>query len=141
MTKVRFVVPIGNFDDVLAGYFAKRMGLPIDKLVVVTNENDILHRFWQPDYYEKKPVHRQQTNGGFASDGAKAHEDGVRETFLPAMDILVSSDSERLLWFRAFQDSQEYTFKARRKLAGLRVKGWLRELKSNGGSGVESAIL
>src|SRR5690348_3178972 len=42
---VRFVVPTGNFGDILAGYFAKRMGLPVEKLVIATNENDILHRF------------------------------------------------------------------------------------------------
>lgn len=39
-----FSVPTGNFGDVLAGYYAKRMGLPVDKLLVATNENDILHR-------------------------------------------------------------------------------------------------
>lgn len=39
-----YSVPTGNFGDVLAGYYAKRMGLPVDKLVVATNENDILHR-------------------------------------------------------------------------------------------------
>ena len=88
--RVRFVVPTGNFGDVLAGYFAKRMGLPVEKFVVSTNSNDILHRFWQSGYYEKKPVHGQEANGGFADDGAKCHESGVRETLSPAMDILVS---------------------------------------------------
>ena len=39
-----YSVPTGNFGNVLAGYYAKRMGLPVDKLVVATNENDILHR-------------------------------------------------------------------------------------------------
>lgn len=39
-----YSVPTGNFGDILAGYYAKRMGLPMDKLVVATNENDILHR-------------------------------------------------------------------------------------------------
>lgn len=39
-----YSVPTGNFGDILAGYYAKRMGLPVDKLVVATNENDILHR-------------------------------------------------------------------------------------------------
>ena len=43
---VSFAVPTGNFGNVLAGYYARRMGLPIDKLVVGTNENDILHRFF-----------------------------------------------------------------------------------------------
>lgn len=43
-TGLSYSVPTGNFGDVLAGYYAKRMGLPVDKLVVATNENDILHR-------------------------------------------------------------------------------------------------
>ncbi len=84
-------VPSGNFGDVLAGYFAKRMGLPLEKLVVATNENDILYRFWRTGYYEKKPVHGVEASGGFTEDGVLAHEDGVKETFSPAMDILVSS--------------------------------------------------
>jgi len=41
-----FVVPTGNFGDILAGFYAKQMGLPVGKLVVATNENDILHRFF-----------------------------------------------------------------------------------------------
>lgn len=76
---------------VLAGYFAKRMGLPVSKLVVATNENDILHRFWKTGYYKKKAVHGVEAQGGLAADGVKAHEDGVKETLSPAMDILVSS--------------------------------------------------
>lgn len=141
--KVRFVVPTGNFGDVLAGYFAKRMGFPIEKLVVATNENDILDRFWKTGYYEKKPIHGRQVNGGFAEDGVKAHEDGVRETFSPAMDILVSSNFERLLWFLAFQVYGEglKTVEEKRAEAGRRVKGWLDELKSKGGFGVEPKLL
>ena len=42
---IRFIVPTRNFGDVLAGYFAKRMELPISKLIIATNENDIIHRF------------------------------------------------------------------------------------------------
>ena len=87
-SKVRFVVPTGNFGDVLAGYFAKRMGFPTDKFIIAVNENDILQRFWATGYYEKKPIHGLQSNGGFAEDGVKAHEDGVKETYSPAMDIL-----------------------------------------------------
>ncbi|KAL8685708.1 MAG: hypothetical protein Q9218_007587 [Villophora microphyllina] len=138
--KVRFVVPTGNFGDVLAGYIAKRMGLNID-FVVATNANDILYRFWQSGYYEKKPIHGREANGGFVEDGVKAHADGVKETHSPAMDILVSSNFERLLWFLAFQDSKEDTVEARRKAAGERVKQWLQELKASGGFGVEPAIL
>jgi len=139
--KVRFVVPTGNFGDILAGYFAKRMGLPVEKLVIATNENDILHRFWQSGYYEKKPVHGEEANGGIEKDGVKAHEDGVRETLSPAMDILQSSNFERLLWFLAFQVYGQGQDNERRKAAGERVKGWLNELKSRGGFRVEPDVL
>ncbi|KAB8416440.1 hypothetical protein FH972_024959 [Carpinus fangiana] len=136
--KVRFVVPTGNFGDILAGYFAKRMGLPIEKLVIATNENDILNRFWRSGHYEKKPVHGVEANGGFKEDGVEAHEDGVRETLSPAMDILVSSNFERLLWFLALEVNGKGTDK---KVAGATVAGWLNELKTNGGFGVDAAIL
>jgi threonine synthase len=45
--ELQYVVPTGNFGDILAGYYAKKMGLPIGKLVVATNANDILARFWK----------------------------------------------------------------------------------------------
>ncbi len=76
--KVKFVVPSGNFGDILAGFYAKNMGLPIEKLVVATNENDILNRFLQTGTYDKAPV---------------------RATYSPAMDICVSSNFERFLWY------------------------------------------
>jgi len=141
--KVRFVVPTGNFGDILAGYFAKRMSLPSEKLVVATNENDILDRFWKTGHYEKKAVHGTAAEGGIPADGAKAHEDGVKETLSPAMDILVSSNFERLLWFLAY----EYAAGAgmddewNKKQAGQEVDAWLRELKSKGGFGVHPDIL
>lgn len=141
--KVRFVVPTGNFGDILAGYFAKRMGLPSEKLIVATNENDILDRFWKTGRYEKKPVKGAAAEGGIAADGAKAHEDGVKETLSPAMDILVSSNFERLLWFLAY----EYAAGAgmdeewNKKQAGQEVEVWLKELKSKGGFEVNSDIL
>jgi threonine synthase len=131
----------GNFGDILAGYFAKHMGLPIDKLVIATNENDILHRFWQSGHYEKKAVHGREAQGGFAEDGAKAHEDGVKETLAPAMDILVSSNFERLLWFLAYQVYGKDSVEERRKTAGKQVNTWLQQLKQDGGFGVESSIL
>ena len=130
---VRYVVPTGNFGDILAGYFATRMGLPTDKLVVATNENDILHRFWQTGWYEKQPVHGKEAEGGIAADGAKAHEEGVKETLSPAMDILVSSNFERLLWFLAFETSKVEETNRRRMEAGEKVKGWVTQLNSNGG--------
>ena len=140
-TQPRFVVPTGNFGDVLAGYFARRMGLPAEKLVVATNENDILHRFWKSGYYEKKPVHGCEANGGFEEDGAKAHSDGVKETLSPAMDILVSSNFERLLWYLAFEASNAEDSGARRKEAGSQVQAWLDQMKNEGGFGVGQDIL
>jgi len=138
---VRFVVPTGNFGDILAGYFATRMGLPSDKLVIATNENDILHRFWKTGHYEKQAVHGREAEGGFEEDGVKAHSEGVKETLAPAMDILVSSNFERLLWFLAFTISKTSEINHRRMEAGDKVKGWLAQLKSEGGFGVNSDIL
>lgn len=141
--KVRFVVPTGNFGDILAGYFAKRMGLPAEKLVVATNENDILDRFWKTGHYEKKAVHGVEAEGGIAADGVKAHEDGVRETLSPAMDILVSSNFERLLWFLAYGFAAEAGMDDEwtKKQAGQEVENWLKQLKSKGGFGVHADIL
>jgi threonine synthase len=75
--KVSYAVPTGNFGDVLAGWIAKRMGLPIDRLVIATNENDILARALE--------------NGGYETRG-------VTHTQSPSMDIQVSSNFERLLF-------------------------------------------
>jgi threonine synthase len=75
--KVSFTVPTGNFGDVFAGYIAKRMGLPIDRLVVATNHNDILHRCLTSGRYD--------TNN-------------VSPTISPSMDIQVSSNFERALF-------------------------------------------
>ncbi len=75
--KVSFTVPTGNFGDIFAGYVAKRMGLPIDRLVIATNQNDILHRTLQ--------------------SGAHLKE-GVTPSISPSMDIQVSSNFERLLF-------------------------------------------
>jgi len=73
-----FSVPTGNFGDVFAGYLAKKMGLPIDKLIVATNENDILHRaITKGDYISKE----------------------VRETLSPSMDIQLASNFERLIYY------------------------------------------
>ncbi|KAH8815503.1 threonine synthase-like protein [Xylogone sp. PMI_703] len=130
--KIRVSVPTGNFGDILAGYFAKRMGLPIDKLVVSTNENDILDRFWKTGRYEKKSPQAADTDG-----------DIVRETLSPAMDIMVSSNFERLLWFLAY----EYAAGAgmddewNKKQAGQEVEAWLKDLQSKGGFGVYKELL
>ncbi|GMM28264.1 threonine synthase [Martiniozyma asiatica (nom. inval.)] len=75
---VKYVVPSGNFGDILAGFFAAEMGLPVDKFVVGTNENNILNRFLNTGKYDK---------------------DEVKVTYSPAMDICVSSNFERFLWY------------------------------------------
>jgi threonine synthase len=75
--KINFSVPTGNFGDVYAGYLSKRIGLPIGKLVVATNQNDILHRAISKGQY-------------------KAHS--VVETLSPSMDIQVASNFERLIY-------------------------------------------
>jgi len=75
--KIAFTVPTGNFGDVLAGYVASRMGLPIDRLVIATNVNDILVRTLATGAYELKEV---------------------IATTSPSMDIQVSSNFERLLF-------------------------------------------
>jgi threonine synthase len=75
--KVSFTVPTGNFGDIFAGYIAKRMGLPIERLVVATNQNDILHRCL--------------TTGGYVTDS-------VTPSISPSMDIQVSSNFERALF-------------------------------------------
>ncbi|MFT7370750.1 MAG: threonine synthase [Alteromonas macleodii] len=74
---ISFTVPTGNFGDIFAGYIAKRMGLPIDKLIIATNHNDILHRTLQT--------------------GSQVKE-GVIPSISPSMDIQVSSNFERALF-------------------------------------------
>lgn len=135
--EVRFAVPSGNFGDILAGYFAHRMGLPVERLVIATNENDILDRFWKTGRYEKQPAYGPAAEGGLAADGVKAHEDGVKETLSPAMDILVSSNFERLLWFLAYEfaSSAGMDDEWNKKQAGQEVGAWLRDLRAKGGFG------
>ena len=103
--RVSFVVPTGNFGNVLAGYYAKLMGLPIDKLIIGTNENDILHRFFsRGEYYSTE----------------------VKETLSPSMDIQISSNFERYLydltgnsskqlqlWMDEFEKSGELTVESK----------------------------
>jgi threonine synthase len=71
-----FSVPTGNFGDIYAGYLAKQMGLPIDKLIIATNANDLLYRTLKTGRYEKAEL---------------------KQTLAPSMDIAVSSNFERLL--------------------------------------------
>ncbi|KAF2094696.1 tryptophan synthase beta subunit-like PLP-dependent enzyme [Rhizodiscina lignyota] len=141
--QIAFTVPTGNFGDILAGYFAKRMGLPVAKLLIATNSNDILHRFWQSGRYEKHAVPAPQAEGGIKEDGVQAHEEGVKETLSPAMDILVSSNFERLLWFLAHEihGAQSSDVKEKRRIAGEKVRSWLNDLKSKDGFAVDDALL
>ncbi|KAF7591743.1 threonine synthase [Aspergillus hancockii] len=127
--KVRFVTPTGNFGNILAGYFAHKMGLPVDKLVVATNENDILHRFWTTGRYEKQPVQDDQ----FSS----SKPDACKETYSPAMDILVSSNFERLLWFLAKEHAAANGKDSRssKKQASEDIVAWYQSLKATGGFG------
>lgn len=113
------------------------MGLPVEKLVVATNENDILDRFWKTGMYEKKKAHGAEAVGGLAVDGAMAHPDGVKETLSPAMDILVSSNFERLLWFLAYEFAQTAGMddEWNRRQAGQEVSKWFKELKTTGAFG------
>ncbi|KAJ8123690.1 hypothetical protein O1611_g9535 [Lasiodiplodia mahajangana] len=129
--KVRFVTPTGNFGNILAGYLATRMGLPVDRLVVATNENDILYRFWKTGRYEKQPA----ANG--AADESHVHNDGCKETLSPAMDILVSSNFERLMWFLAedFASTVGMDDQFNKKQAGQEVTTWYQSLKKTGGFG------
>lgn len=146
--KLRFVVPTGNFGDVLAGYFATRMGLPVDKLVVATNENDILYRFWKTGRYEKQPAPPAAAapgapDGGIPADGVTADASGVRGTLSPAMDILVSSNFERLLWYLAYEFAAEAGMddEWNKRQAGQEVGAWLAELRGpTGGFGVYKAV-
>ena len=121
------------------------MGLPVSKLIIATNENDILHRFWQTGAYEKQPVFDGAAEGGLVEDGAKAHPQGVKETLSPAMDILVSSNFERLLWSIAFDvygfDVSGGDVQEKRIVAGSKVKEWLDEFKAKGGFRVEKKVL
>lgn len=82
--EVNFSVPTGNFGDILAGYYAKRMGLPVGDLIVATNENDILHRFFSRGEY---------------------HREKIQKTISPSMDICVSSNFERYLYHLSGDDS------------------------------------
>ena len=83
--RVAFAVPTGNFGDILAGYYAKRMGLPIERLIIATNVNDILARALSTGRYESR---------------------GVKTTQSPSMDIQVSSNFERLLFESSGQDPE-----------------------------------
>jgi len=105
--KISFTVPTGNFGDIFAGYIARRMGLPIEQLVVATNQNDILHRCLTGQGYYKGET---------------------QPSISPSMDIQVSSNFERALYFAYDQDSAA-------------VSHLMEELKTGGGFEVSQGAL
>ena len=84
---VNFCVPTGNFGDILAGFYAKSMGLPVAKLICASNSNDVLTDFFKTGVYDRKRE--------------------FYTTISPSMDILVSSNLERLLYHLSGGDSRE----------------------------------
>ncbi|MCI5042707.1 MAG: threonine synthase [Donghicola eburneus] len=114
--KVSFTVPTGNFGDIFAGYIAKRMGLPIDRLVVATNQNDILHRCLSTSEYMV---------------------DGVIPSISPSMDIQVSSNFERALFDAYGRDGTAVAqLMDELKAGGFKVsQGALQALRENFDSG------
>ena len=84
--KVSFSVPTGNFGDIFAGYLAHKMGLPIEQLVIATNQNDILHRCISDNDHSTQPL---------------------EQSLAPSMDIMISSNFERLLFDLYDRDGQQ----------------------------------
>ena len=85
--KINFVVPTGNFGNILAAYYAKQMGLPIEKLICASNDNKVLYDFFETGVYDR--------NRDFIL------------TISPSMDILISSNLERLIYHIAGEDSNK----------------------------------
>jgi threonine synthase len=98
--KINIVVPTGNFGDILAAYYAKEMGLPVNKLICASNENRVLVDFFDTGVYDKRRK--------------------LVMTISPSMDILVSSNLERLLWTIGEKDAQQ----VRKLMNSLRDKGF-----------------
>ena len=97
--KINFVVPTGNFGNILAGYYAMRMGLPVNKMVCASNDNKVLTDFIHSGVYDRR-------------------RDFVR-TISPSMDILISSNLERLLYELSGRDPE-------------RVNDWMARLRNDG---------
>ncbi len=95
--KVDFCVPTGNFGNILAGYMAKKSGLPVNRLVCASNENNVLTDFLETGVYDRNRT--------------------FHLTDSPSMDILISSNLERLLYMMSDDET---------------VKNWMKELKDNG---------
>ena len=106
--KVNFVVPTGNFGNILAGYYAKMMGLPINKLICASNSNNVLTDFLNTGTYDRnRPFYK---------------------TTSPSMDILISSNLERLLYTLTNADS-------------TKVGTWMKQLNDNGQYKVDEEVL
>lgn len=106
--KVHFVVPTGNFGDILAGYYAKLLGLPVGKLVCASNRNDVLTEFLTTGVYDKRRPFYKTTS--------------------PSMDILVSSNLERMLYLASGGDTAQ-------------VSALMKQLNEEGRYQVEGALL
>jgi threonine synthase len=100
--KINIAVPTGNFGDILAAYYAKEMGLPVNKLICASNENKVLADFFETGVYDKRRE--------------------LIMTISPSMDILVSSNLERLLWVISEKNAQ----KVKELMNSLREKGYYR---------------
>ena len=113
---VSFTVPTGNFGDIFAGYIARKMGLPIEKLVIATNHNDILHR--------------AIATGDYITDG-------VKPSVSPSMDIQVSSNFERALFDAYGRDGAAVTaLMAELRAGGFHIaQGALQSLRETFASG------
>ncbi len=96
---INFVVPTGNFGNILAGYFAQEMGLPIHKLICAANQNNVLSDFIKTGIYDR--------NRTFC------------RTYSPSMDILISSNLERLLYLMSNRDATQ----VKDYMKGLREQG------------------
>lgn len=106
--EISFCVPTGNFGNVLAGYYAKLLGLPIRHLIVAANENKVLDDFLRTGIYDR--------NRSFHT------------TISPSMDILISSNLERMLYYMCGKDSEK-------------IRGWMDELAQTGRYQVDEETL
>ncbi|KAJ3372033.1 threonine synthase [Allomyces arbusculus] len=118
-----YSVPSGNFGDVLAGMYARAMGVPIAKLVIATNANDILHRFLHSGIYSPDPAWTPK-----AADAATHVPATATPTLSPAMDITVASNFERALLAWAPNGATD-------------VRQWMEDLKTQGGFAVPASVV
>ena len=106
--EVNFCVPTGNFGNILAGYFAKKCGLPVGKLICASNQNNVLTQFFNTGVYDRnRPFHLTDS---------------------PSMDILISSNLERLLFLLTDGDDAQ-------------VREWMDSLKKDGKYDIGEAFL